>query len=168
MAIKVGDLIQWQSKRWLVYKVDPDTATAFVESQDNERQILGTEADCPVLCNPPNDWPGVTIPPRKGRLLRIQRAALTGPVSLSWLFDWAKMDEFQMGGTLYLNPELYLEYGDRLILCQRNNAGTQLSFPVEIPRDFQPFSQKKKARDQIAMEKRATADLYDHVRNDDD
>jgi len=37
VAIKeltIGDLISWESKLWLVYKIEPTTATAFIVSQD--------------------------------------------------------------------------------------------------------------------------------------
>jgi len=165
MAIQTGDLIQRQSKLWLVHKIDPATDTAFIESQDREKQILGVEADCPIPCNPLRDWPAITTPPRKGRLLEVHRPSSGGVVILKWLLDWAKIDEFQIGGTLYLNPELRLGFGDQLIL--RYQVFTrEVNFPIKVPRDFQPMSQKRIVRERPPPE-RTSANLYDHLLEDE-
>jgi len=161
VAIQTGDLILWESKLWLVYKVDPDTETAFIESQDNERGVLGIEVDCQVTCNPPLDWPAITVPPKRGHIVRIQR----GATPLRWLLDWVKMSTFQMGGTLYLNPNLGLQFGDRLALTLRTNA-FEKSIPVEVPRDFVPVNEKRRVREMPPPE-RITATLYDHLLDDD-
>lgn len=158
----LGDLIQWQSKLWLVYKVDSDTATAFIESQNHEREILGLEVDCPVICNPVHDWPSVTLLPRKGHLVQVQKAD-SRIIPLAWLQDWVKLDDFQMGGALFLNPELRLEYGDRLIISQ-NIYGYETQFPVAIPRNFRSFSQKQVERKETEPE--GNLNLFDYLRTD--
>lgn len=157
----VGDIIRWQSKLWLVHKIDPSTATAFIESQDNENEILGTEEDCSVICNPPRHWPAVLLPTKKGSLIRVERASPRGAIPLAWLLDWVKISEFQMGGALFLNPKLKLGFRDRL-LCQ-NNYGHNRQYPVEIPRDFQPLSKKI-----VKVAQKTTANLFDHLLDDKD
>jgi len=172
MTIRTGDLLRWQSKVWLVRKIDPATQTAFVESQDHEQQILGTESDCPIVCNPTLDWPAVTLPSRKGTLDALLMPTPSGPVPLRWLLDWVKIDEFQMGGSLYLNPVFSLRYGDRLVLRLSRPGRTRLvEFPIDIPRDFQPLNDKQKvikAREDAKAAKAATKpNLYDHLMGDE-
>jgi hypothetical protein len=166
MPIEVGDLLLWQSKLWLVHKIDPTTATAFVESQDHERHIVGTESDCPVTCNPTRDWPAIILPQRHGRLARVLISVNSALSPLKWLFAWVKLDEFQIGGSLYLNPELGLRYGDRIVTHIIFPDGRQTLFSIDVPRNFKPFSQKKKV---IAkLNKKTTATLYDYLTEDNE
>jgi len=157
----LGVLLEWEQKLWLVYKIDSETATAFVESQDHEREILGFDTDCTVLCNPILDWPSVTLLPRIGHVIQVRKADAKSTL-LVWLKDWVKIDNFQMGGALFLNPELRLGYGDRLVL-DHDVYGYKTQFPVDLPRDFLSFEQKRAKE----TEQQETFDLYSQLRKDE-
>jgi len=137
----VGDLLEGQGKFWLVRKVEPALRTAFVEDQATHVQQLSfdTLEGFTRLCNPTLDWPTATLPQvRHGRLVTVIRADLADPQLLARFKDWVRMDEFQIGGALYLNPELRLGFRDRLLVTYQD--GTCAS--VDIPRDFHPLKEK--------------------------
>lgn len=164
-----GDLIQWLAKRWLVHKIDTSTLTAFVTSQDNQTSILGADEDqigtCQVLCNPIVLWPCTTMPQkRRGRLVGICRATLRGEEPLAFLVDWVKMDDLQIGGSVFLNPELGLAFPDRLIAVYETGR-----LPVDIPRGFVPLPRKLlPSHQQLSSPEAVTPNLFAHLRDEDE
>lgn len=160
--MEVGDLIRWKSKLWLVKRIDTGTATAFLESETHDRDILGTDDPCEFLCNPARDWPSVTLPLRRGKVVGVGR----GVTPFMWLHDWVKMEEFQMGGKVFLNPKLRLSYGHRLTVTKDD----QLSTSVDIPRDFHPAALKAARAVKAAPPppKREQQAYFDRLLEDDD
>jgi hypothetical protein len=143
--MELGDILLLGSTQWFVYKIDSSTKTAFISSQHNKNSILGFEEDCKIVSNPIRDWPFVVLPPKKGVLGSIYRATTKGLVTLSWVVDWVKIEDFQEGGALYLNPELKLGYGDRIVRSNRY-GGVDHTCSVEIPRDFKILKRKKQTK----------------------
>jgi hypothetical protein len=162
--MELGDVIDWNGKHWLVRKIEPATATAFLESAEHELDILGVEETCPILCNPLRDWPSLILPPRPGRILSVQR----GLTSIPWLHGWVKMEEFQMGGRLYLSPDLQLRLGHRLTI-ERND---RRNFSVDIPRDFYSVRVKQarvpKVAKQAATPPPVTSSFFAGILEDDE
>jgi len=154
--IQIGDLIQWSSKRWLVYKIDPTTATAFIVSEEHEVKSIGTEENCVFICNPIQDWPSIAVRSQNSFLVVVCKATLKGAVPLVWLFDWVKLVN------LYLNPSLGLGYKDRILVNTGVKTGVVVS-SINIPRGFLPAKLK---RDKKIMKK--NRNLYDHLTEEKD
>jgi len=141
--VEPGDLIRWSGRVWLVRKVESELVTAIVESADGGTAILPSDTDrtggCEVWCQPSRDWPSAPLPFRSlARLVGVRRAT----TDLVRLHDWVKLDDFQIGGALYLNPTLDLSYGDRLTAVYSGPRNKQTTLPVEIPRNFNPLPRK--------------------------
>ena len=143
-AVEPGDLIRWRDQVWLVRKVDRELATAVVEAE-RHMDVLASDADqmgvCEVWCKPAQQWPSVALPFRaaSSRLVSIRHAERT----LVRFRDWVKLDDFQIGGALYVNPTLNLAFGDRLIAVFSDSHGHQMTVPVDIPRNFVPLADKR-------------------------
>lgn len=138
-----GDLIRWRDQVWLVRKLERELATAIVESADRRTEVLPSDADttggCEAWCRPSRDWPSTSLPFRGlARLVGVRRAT----TDLARLVHWVKLDDFQIGGALYLHPELHLSYGDRLTVIYLGPRNKLTTLPVEIPRNFTPLPSK--------------------------
>jgi hypothetical protein len=90
-----------------------------------------------------------------------------GVTPLIPLEHWVKLDEFQMGGSLYLSPSLNLQYGARLAIVRSDNR----RYSVDIPRDFRParvrMKERAEAKAKAEREANRKHSLYDHLLNDD-
>jgi hypothetical protein len=141
VTVEPGDLIRWKDQIWLVRKVERELATAIVESASRVTEVLPSDADltgmCEAWCRPAREWPSAALPFRATRLVGVRRAQ----TDLLRFQHWVKLDDFQIGGVLYLNPELNLSFGDRLTVVYRGR-GKETTLPVEIPRKFNPLPQK--------------------------
>jgi hypothetical protein len=158
--VEPGDLIRWRGQVWLVRKVDVGLATAVVEAERN-MEVIASDADstpeCEVWCKPAQQWPSAALPfrARSSRLVSVQRAGAT----LNRFVDWVKLDDFQIGGALYLNPQLRLAYGDRLTVIFSDPAGSLMTLPIDIPRNFLPSRERRPSVpiSQVVLEEPPTA-----------
>jgi hypothetical protein len=132
----------------LVRRVERAMNTAIIESADGRTETVAATADregeAALWSRPARDWPSAALPLRGGgRLVAVRR----GPAGLRRLLEWVKLDDFQIGGALYLNPELRLSFGDRLTAVYSASASsTRLTaLPIEIPRNFSPLAVKQAA-----------------------
>jgi len=137
--MNIGDVILYASKWWLVYKTNPALASASIQSIDKEVDVIGFDTPHQVICNPIRQWPYITLPLRKGVIIDI---SILGE-SLKRLIDWAKIDDFQVGGSIYLNPLLKLRYKDRLVVTLKKSDGYIETISIDTPRSFKVFGKKK-------------------------
>jgi hypothetical protein len=142
----VGDLVRWQDKLWIVRKIDEAVATSFLESEDGATDVMDQDGDiaglCQVVCNPVRDWPSAPLPSK--RSARLTGVSFSGRPLVRFR-DWVKLDEFQIGGVLLLNPELRFGYRDRLtVTYEMSGSGRTSGFPVEIPRNFASLGIKQR------------------------
>lgn len=168
--MQIGDLIQWRESEtepyrlWLVSKIDANLNTALLVSERHRRRVLGLEAEVLVVCRPVSDWHQVTLPLKRGRISRL----MFGPTELLWLHEWVKMDEFQMGGVVYINPTVGLRYGQKLTVFRDRGA----SIVVPVPRLLSTGKQKEAARvaaEEAEREPPPPAEgIYGILRQDDD
>lgn len=148
-----GDLIQWHGQVWLVRKVDRELVTAVVESTDRRTEVLPSDADttgaCGIWCSPAREWPSAPLPlcsfTRLGHVWR-------STTELTRLLDWVKLDDFQIGGALYLHPDLQLGYGDRLTVTYLGSRNRRTHRSVEIPRNFRSLADKTAAAAALVRE----------------
>ena len=166
----IGDLLEGHGAIWLVRKVDSSLKTGFLESPDGKLQVVGFEeietSGFKHLCNAAQDWPSASLPQRRGRIVSVQRASARNSAPLGRFRDWVKLDDFQIGGSIYLNPELRLVYRDRLIVAySAGGSKPDVRLPVEIPRDF--VSLKAKAARQPAPVPKGPSTLFDHLLEDE-
>jgi hypothetical protein len=160
--LESGDIIQFRAQLWLVRKIDQDTQTAFIFSQQGaETGVLGTEDDCTVICNPTKSWPFASIPAKfRGPLVSLARPSFRkGDTQLKHLIDWAIMGEHTNGGgVVFLNPTLRIAYPERLL-----GLSMKASVSIEIPKNFLPVVQKTPP-----ITPKGPPTLYDHLMDDDD
>lgn len=143
--MEVGDLILWQDKTWLVRKIDEAVSTSFVEDISGSSAVLDQDGDtiglCTVICSPARDWFSVMLPVKsRSRLSQVWN----GSTMLTRFQDWVRVDEFQLGGQLLLNPALNLGYGDR-ITAVFSILGSRIRVdhsPIDIPRHFSSMTSK--------------------------
>lgn len=144
----VGDIIDLNGERWLVTRANENLNTAMAERSSAvgiTTTVLDLDADdkglCVVVCNPVADWPSVMLPPKRGcELVSVE----WGATRLTPIQDWVKLDPFQIGGLVYINPALSLGFKDRLTAIFRvRSNGVRVSKPFEIPRFFESFSNKQ-------------------------
>jgi hypothetical protein len=145
--VRLGDLIAWGGRLWIVRKLENGTRTAIIhdgrtsETIPNDAEVQQPEA-CQVIANPPDDWPFVAIKqrPELGRLLRITQPSLMGDeATLTVFHDWAVVDLLQPTA-VFFNPALGLRHGNYLLACYEKGTCR-----LQIPREFLS-TQGRKAR----------------------
>lgn len=163
--LEVGDLIRRTGIICLVRKVDMSYQTAVIEDGGGSVAIIDVTADeegqCEVLVKPIRDWPSVQLPRKPGwRLVRLDWRGK----SLSRYVDWMQLDPTQLGGALYLSPELGLGFGDRLVATYAMGA-TLAALPLTIPQQpsFRPEREKASARVAKAEPQREVT-IFDRMR----
>lgn len=167
--MNIGDLIEWDGKAWVVRKIDTALATAFLESSTGDTAVVSTDfKGAGSLGSPPQDWPAAQLPSKRlGRLVSVS----TPTRVLGKLTEWLKLDEFQIGGCLYLNPSLNLGYRDRLVAAYRNPTGKLVSVPIEIPRNFVSATVKEEQARKAALPLPSPPrepTIYDRILEDSD
>lgn len=98
-----------------------------------------------IVCDPATDWPFVMAPVRfskAGRVEKLIRPAKAGGRNqeLAPYIDWAPSDPFRAGGSLFLNPELGLRYGE--VLSAQHKDGVTMS-RVPISKNFGTMKQRE-------------------------
>lgn len=164
--MNIGDLIEWDGKLWVVRKIDTSVATAFLESSTGETAVVGSAFKGAIAVgSPPMDWPAAQlVTKRLGRLVEVRSPSRT----LAKLAEWLKVDEFQIGGALYLNPSLNLGYRDRLIAVYRLPDGRTQTFPIEIPRNFVAAKVKEERRAAASVPPPREQTLFEKLLEDDE
>lgn len=164
--MRFGDIVEWQGQRWLVRGLDRDMRTAALtnhigaQSVPDDLDRVQPEA-CQVICNPPKEWPVVSMTPRLkyGRLLSIDRLGpgLVMTTVLAHLYEWMVPDPGQIGGGVFFNPSLGLRFGDQLLATYERGKSR-----IEIPRTFLSPVQKIARAAIPAPPKRIS--VYDRLR----
>lgn len=145
--MRLGDLIEWGGRRWVVRRIERETRTAIIHDGDRTSDVVPDDLEktkpalCRVVCNPSDEWPFVAITqrPKFGRLLRVSRpVGASGDVlDLGLLQDWLVADPTQPGGALFFNPALNLHLGDQLLATYEHGRAR-----IQIPREFLSTAEK--------------------------
>lgn len=177
--MRLGDLVDWGGRRWIVRRHERGTRTVILHDGD-QTEVLPDDLDktkseeCQVIANPPNDWPFVAIMqrPKFGRLLNVARPEMVRPNSsvshaqgqvtnLIHLQDWVVADPTQPGGALFFNPLLNLQLGDLLLgIYERGRAR------IQIPREFLS-TREKIARVTAPSPEPPRISVYDRLRRNE-
>jgi hypothetical protein len=139
--MRMGDLIEWSGKRWLVRKLERETKTAIIVDADRVSDVIPNDLEkakpeeCKVICNPSDQWPYVAVAqkPKSGALRVIARPDMTSTTAtvLRLFYDWVMADTSQPGGAIFFNPDLGLRHGDVLLATYQKGA-----LRITIPREF--------------------------------
>lgn len=138
--MRIGDLIEWEKKRWIVRALERSTRTVIISDSDARSEVIPDDLDkrkpeeCALIANPADDWPlvAVVMKPKFGRLLKLVHPVMgREPRQLVPFEDWVVADAAQTGGAIFFNPILGLRLGD--ILVATYERGTSR---VTIPREF--------------------------------
>lgn len=168
--MRLGDLIDWAGRRWLVRNIERGTRIAIVIDAEGTVETVPDDLDktkpkeCQVVANPSNDWPFVPMTPRPkfGRLIKVGRPTVQGPVTdLARLFDWTVADPTQPGAAIFFNPILNLHLGDLLLATYERGQAR-----VQIPREFLSTAGKM-ARANAPAEERPRISVYDRLRRNE-
>ncbi len=170
--MNLGDLIDWNGERWLVHKIERTTKSAIVIDRKGLKEVVAQDLDeanadaCKVLGNPTSDWPFVTIPPKE-RCSRVESViipSLSGDRVLNAFDDWVRLDPFQIGGPLFLNPGLNLRIGDNVVVCFASKP-RPIRINVRITGAFRSATERaaRAAKEQM----QAPRTVYDRLLGDD-
>lgn len=100
--------------------------------------MVGGEPTAELVAHPPREWPALQLPLKRGRLVEISHHGKT----LRRFADWLKLDDLQVGGALYLHPDLRLGFGDRLTAAYLHQNGRMERVSLAVPRNFRSMSVK--------------------------
>lgn len=146
-VMKAGDLIEAEGRRWLVRNLDRSTRSAILLSPTGEAASVADDLEksepekCKVLCNPATQWPFVMVQvkPTFGQLRQIVLPKPNGDEHVLVAFEhWVKPDMLQVGGAVFLNPDLRLGLGDMLVAVYERGRAR-----VPIPRNFGTAKQRQ-------------------------
>jgi hypothetical protein len=166
--MRLGDVIEWGGRRWIVRRLELATRTAIVDDGETG-ETLPDDLDkrkpdeCRVIANPPDDWPFVTIlqRPKFGRLLKLSRPISSTEITDLLRFDhWVVADPMQPGGALFFNPLLNLRHGDLLLATYERGRAR-----VQIPRGF--LSTKDRKARAETPEEPPKISVYDRLRRNE-
>lgn len=145
--MKAGDLVEVEGKRWLVRNLDRSTRSAILLSPTGEAAAVPDNLEnsepekCKVICNPATQWPFVMVQvkPTFGQLREIVLPKPSGDEQQLIPFEhWVKPDMLQVGGAVFLNPDLRLGLGDMLVAVYERGRTR-----VPIPRNFGTAKQRQ-------------------------
>lgn len=163
--MRLGDLIEWGGRRWIVRRVERQTRTAIVHDGGQDVETIADDLDeskpeeCRIIANPSETWPFVAIPQRTklGNLLSVSRPLVNGAViPLVRFQDWLIADPMQPGGAVFFNPALGLRLGDVLVATYQRGGGR-----IQIPRDFLSAAQVKERSEKADVPQ---LNVYDRLR----
>jgi len=115
--MKRGDLVDYQGSHWIVQVYDARrTKLALLLKADGTTEEVPHDLDLPIVGNPSQEWPFVTVPekPRWGRVANVSVVTTRGLRGLVPFADWMLSDPVRSGGSLFLRPGLNLRTGDIL------------------------------------------------------
>lgn len=167
--MKQGDLVTLSGTRWLVRKIERATRSALLVSVTGEPNVVAEDLDesdpdgCRVVCNPPSDWPFVTLAlkPKLGQLTSLVRPSLrSDEIVLRSFYDWVIPEPGQMGGALFLSPHLRLSFGDMLIEVHERGR-----LSLTIPVGFGTTKERVQRKTPPAEDQKRTA--YDRLMQSD-
>jgi hypothetical protein len=169
--VRLGDLIDWTGRRWIVRRHERPTRTAILHDGERTTEIVPDDLDttkpdeCQVVCNPSDDWPFVAIAqrPKLGRLVRIARpqGASGETIDLVLFRDWVVADPTQPGGALFFSPMLNLRLGDTLLAVYEKGRAR-----IQIPREFLSTAEKM-ARAAAPPPEAPRISVYDRLRRNE-
>ncbi len=169
--MRLGDLIEYAGRRWIVRRHERGTRTAILHDGDRTTDTVPDDLNttkpnqCQVVANPPDDWPFVTLTqrPKFGRLLRVSRPTGSGGgvADLVLLQDWVVADPTQPGGAVFFNPALHLSLGDQLLAVYERGRAR-----IQIPREFLSTSEKM-TRAAAPPPEPPRISVYDRLRRND-
>jgi hypothetical protein len=136
--MKVGDLLEYETRRWLVRKVEKRQHVAVIEGESGVRTIPDDfesqkDSGCTYIANPVSDWPTIAVPIRRGSgpILSFEQPRLNRRTLVfhRWI-DWVPADPGQEGGSVFFNPDLHLKIGDFLLAKHKSGAVNRVTVPV--------------------------------------
>lgn len=143
--MKVGDIVVFESRCWVVHKHDPRrTRTTILLAASGEiRQIPSdsdTQGNARVWCNPFTEWPFLILKekPSLGRIRKVFRVVGRVEVTLRRYLDWLPNDPLRCGGPLFLSPSLGLRLGEIVVVEHERGRSTG-----SISRAFLTLNQRK-------------------------
>jgi len=138
--MELGDLVQYQDKRWLVTSYDRVARLMTLYSLDGSKIELPREfdrthtAELGVVANPPKQWPMLTAPFKSGAGPFV-RLVVPGPpgrdserVLEPWV-DWVPSDFAREGGSFFVRPEVRLLPGMLLLATHRSGSLIRIVVP---------------------------------------
>lgn len=169
----IGDLAQYQGKRWIVASHDRPSRTCTLFSQSGEEVELAREHDkthpkeLQVVASPGKQWPMLIAPvhPGAGPFERLTIPALPGRrdrVLEAWV-DWVPSDPTREGGSFFVRPEVRLLPGILLLATHRSG----LVVRVVVPKTVGTVAQRK-ARAQAKVPPKPDPGRLGRILRDDD
>jgi len=159
--MELGDLIDYEDRRWFIRKVSDATNSATAVSASGELAVIPFEAPHQVVAAT-RAWPFV-VAKKSPFILVIERHHLRRrSEDLQPLVDWVQPEPGQTNGSVFFNPGLRLKFGDVLIAKLRGGGTVRIT----IPRNFGTMAQRlAKAPKKVVKEDRTA---FDRLLEEDD
>lgn len=141
--MQVGDLIELESKRWIVVSFDRTSQVGLVVDQDGTRRELANDMEgLNIVANPSKEWPLLVGPTRPGAgpFVKLSVPSLPGRpnrVLEPWSL-WIQSDPVRDGGGIFIHPSVRLLTGD--VLLAEHKSGTIVR--IQVPRTFATTAQR--------------------------
>lgn len=125
MPARIGDIVVYEERTWLIAKRDTSTRTAVLKDWEG---LTVEVADDPgesfrIVARPQRQWPFIAAPIKSkgGRVVKIVRSG----VELEPLVEWVPSSRDRPGGSIFFNPALGLRLGE--VLVAHHEKGELLS-----------------------------------------
>jgi hypothetical protein len=151
MPVRVGDVIEHDSVLGVVRRFDRQARLAIVQHADAMQVEIEDDLDkavperCRVLYNPSQDWPFIKVPDRP-RLGLLRGMAIAGVRDLVLFKEWLPT-EFGKTGSVFINPDLRIGFGDVLIVHHEKGPAR-----LDVPRTFESAKQRQDKVQAVARE----------------
>ena len=136
--MRIGDIVLYQNKRWLVYAIDRDTriaklSTYVLQLKEVPYNLDKTDREkAKVVAKPYKNWPFVAISTnsRRGAIRGLSRVPIGQlPIMLIPFEDWV-VDPLRDGGPLFFAPHLHASTGETFSARYRNGTSGRIVIPV--------------------------------------
>lgn len=114
MPILIGDLVQYDNRRWRVKGYDRQVRVCQLASWDGEFiEVADNAKGFEVVARPQAQWPFTTAPHKRlgGAITKVTRDGR----ELEPLVEWVPSSFGRSGGSIFFNPALRLRQGDVLV-----------------------------------------------------
>ncbi len=169
--MQLGDLLEWEGRRWLAIMLDRPTRTMTLLSESGTRIGVAMNLEqrrasgCVVVANPAKEWPCILHKQKKrlGKLVAIQRALRLGASvnNLRAFYDWMLTDpDREGGGPIFFNPALGLDVGETLLALFERGTNK-----IVVPTSFSTLEARAA---KAASKPKELPTVYDRLMDDED
>jgi len=173
--MKLGDLVKYQDKLWLVNGSDKQVRTVYLSCQDGTQTEIADQLDrtdpdtVKVVANPSEQWNLLTSPVCSGfgPLVKMTVPGVLGRkerVLTPWV-EWIPSDPLRGGGSIFVHPSIKLLPGMVLFVTHKNGSINRINVPKVVGSVKQ---RQKLAQQKRDSKKKDSSTCYSMLDKDDE